>query len=204
MTRPDIVNLFALPYDPLPSSRPMHGANTRGLELLETADGALGADVIWVPQGEAFPVHAHPSDHLLYCVGGEGTISIEGVAYRVQPGDLYLVPGHLPHAVGATNESAHILISIGAPHLKVDSPTRMQPVTWDGQPVEMPLASDGFVVCFRRPGCEGSMVGYLDAQHTRDVLTTADFGAIERHGPTCPRAEVREYVLEAAVARAGL
>ena len=115
---------------------PVHGAPAVGLPL--HTNGHLGADLLRVKAGDQFPVHTHPGDHLLLCLAGEGTISIGEVTYTVVPGDIYMVPGMVPHAVGSGSID-HILVAIGAPHKPVDSPERMAWTDWDGRAVDVPL-----------------------------------------------------------------
>lgn len=113
----------------------VHGAPAIGLPL--HSNGHLGADILSVKAGDQFPVHTHPGDHLLYCLSGVGTITVDRVTYEIQPGDLYMVDGAVPHAVGALTD--HVLVAIGAPHKPVDSPERMAFVDWAGAPVTIPL-----------------------------------------------------------------
>jgi quercetin dioxygenase-like cupin family protein len=117
----------------------VHGAPARGLAL--HSNGHLGADMLHVAAGDQFPVHTHPGDHLLYCVAGEGTITVDQVTYTIRPGDLYMVEGLIPHAVGAITD--HVLVAIGAPHKPIDSPERMTFVDWAGQQVATPLSAGG-------------------------------------------------------------
>jgi quercetin dioxygenase-like cupin family protein len=115
---------------------PVHGAPATGL-LLHT-NGNLGADILLVPACGRFPVHTHPGDHLLYCLSGTGTITVNEQTYAVKPGDLYMVEGLVPHAVGAGPED-HVLIAIGSPHKPVESPERMAFVNWAGQQLAEPI-----------------------------------------------------------------
>jgi quercetin dioxygenase-like cupin family protein len=115
---------------------PVHGAPALGLPL--HSNGHLGADLLYVKAGDRFPVHTHPGDHLLLCLQGEGTISVGEVTYHVKPGDIYMVDGLIPHAVGAGDED-HVLVAIGAPHKPVQSPERMQIVDWDGNKLTAPI-----------------------------------------------------------------
>jgi quercetin dioxygenase-like cupin family protein len=115
---------------------PVHGAPALGLPL--HSNGHLGADLLYVKAGDRFPVHTHPGDHLLLCLQGEGTISVGEVTYHVKPGDIYMVDGQVPHAVGAGDED-HVLVAIGAPHKPVQSPERMQIVDWDGNKLTAPI-----------------------------------------------------------------
>jgi quercetin dioxygenase-like cupin family protein len=115
---------------------PVHGAPALGVPL--HTNGHLGADLLHVKAGDRFPVHVHPGDHLLLCLQGTGTITIGEVTYHVRPGDLYMVDGQVPHAVGAGEED-HVLMAIGAPHKPVTSPERMQLTDWTGEKVDRPL-----------------------------------------------------------------
>lgn len=112
------------------------GADALGLPL--HSNGHLGADILHVPAHASFPVHTHPGDHLLLCLQGTGTISIGERTYTVGPGDLYMVPGQVPHAVGA-GKRAHVLVAIGAPHKPVASPERMTFTDWAGTELDTPL-----------------------------------------------------------------
>jgi quercetin dioxygenase-like cupin family protein len=116
---------------------PVHGAPALGLPL--HTNGHLGADLLHVKAGDRFPVHTHPGDHLLLCLAGKGTISVGKITYNVVPGDIYMVDGLVPHAVGAAPDAEHVLVAIGAPHKPVDSPERMQWTDWDGLKVDKPL-----------------------------------------------------------------
>jgi quercetin dioxygenase-like cupin family protein len=130
-----ILNLWRV-ADDLPSGGvPVHGAPARGVAL--HSNGQLGADMLYVKAGDRFPVHTHPGDHLLMCLAGEGTITVAEVTYRILPGDLYMVDGSIPHAVGAVTD--HVLMAIGSPHKPIDSPERMSLVDWSGRPVTNPL-----------------------------------------------------------------
>lgn len=113
----------------------VHGAPAMGAAM--HTNGHLGVDMLHVAAGQQFPVHTHPGDHLLYCLRGRGTITIAQVTYEINPGDIYMVDGQIPHAVGAITD--HVLLAIGAPHKPVDSPERMAFVDWDGNPAGIPL-----------------------------------------------------------------
>lgn len=114
----------------------VHGADARGLPL--HSNGHLGADLLQVPPNASFPIHVHPGDHLLLCLDGEGTISVDERTHYVRPGDIYMVPGNVPHAVGA-GEAGHTLLAIGAPHKPVESPERMNFTDWSGALTDAPL-----------------------------------------------------------------
>jgi quercetin dioxygenase-like cupin family protein len=105
----------------------VHGSEARGVPLF--TNGTLGADLLYVPAGKAFPYHVHPGHHLLYCVAGAGTITYAGKVNKVRPGDLYMIEASVPHGVGADPDGpGHWLISFGSPHTRVDSHDRMEEV----------------------------------------------------------------------------
>ncbi len=104
------------------------------------SNGYLGADLLHVPHGDAFPPHTHAGDHLLFVLAGRGTITIAGEIVPTAPGEAFMVEGAVPHAVGAIDD--HVLLSVGAPHHPVDSPARQAVVGEDAL-----LALDGSIGC---------------------------------------------------------
>ncbi|WP_405759471.1 cupin domain-containing protein [Streptomyces sp. NBC_01420] len=132
----NIINLRAAAEALMAHGVDVHGADARGLPL--HSNGHLGVDLLQVPPNTSFPIHVHPGDHLLLCLAGEGTISVGERTYEVRPGDIYMVDGDTPHAVGA-GEAGHTLLAIGAPHKPVESPDRMNFTDWSGTVTDAPL-----------------------------------------------------------------
>lgn len=121
--------------------RDTHIAKTReatGRPLI--TNGFLGADLIHVPAGEGFAPHTHPGDHLLFVLGGRGTITAAGEILETTPGQVYMVDGAQPHAVGAISD--HVLLSVGVAHQPLDSTTRQEL-----RPFEELLTEDGYIRC---------------------------------------------------------
>jgi quercetin dioxygenase-like cupin family protein len=108
-------------------SRAMAGTMATGDPLV--SNGHLGIDVIHVPAGAGFPPHTHVGDHLLIPVAGAGTIAYEGRVYETGPGQVYMIEGSAPHAVGAITD--HVLLSVGTPHRAVDAADRQQLVAYE-------------------------------------------------------------------------
>jgi quercetin dioxygenase-like cupin family protein len=125
-----IVNLLdlAMATPTVANTVDVHGCEARGVPLF--TNGILGADLLYVPPGEAFPYHIHGGHHLLYCVAGQGTITYSGKVNPVRPGDLYMIEASVPHGVGADPDGpGHWLISFGAnPHKRIDAHDRMEEV----------------------------------------------------------------------------
>lgn len=102
-------------------SVPMYGTKASGERMV--SNGELGLDLIRVPAGEGFSPHTHPGDHLLIAVAGEGTVTVDGLIYPTRAGQVYMVEGAVPHAVGAITD--HVILAVGSPHRNIDAADRM-------------------------------------------------------------------------------
>lgn len=105
---------------------PMHPGPGTGESLV--SNGLLGADIVRLGAGERFQPHIHVADHLLIVIGGIGTITCDGAIHPTRAGEIYLIEGEAPHAVGAITD--HVLLAVGAPHLPLSSPARMSAVPY--------------------------------------------------------------------------
>lgn len=104
------------------------------------SNGHMGADLIRLEAGTGFIPHTHPGDHLLFVVAGRSTITYDGVIQEVTAGNCYMVPGEVPHAVGAITDVT--ILAIGSPHKPVESPSRMKPTAY-----QEVLAETGDLLC---------------------------------------------------------
>lgn len=104
----------------------MHDSPATGEGLV--TNGHVGADVIRLKANDKFTPHTHPGDHLLIIIGGKGTITYDGRIYPTKAGDIYMIDGKIPHAVGAITD--HVIMAVGSPHKTVDSPFRMHLVEY--------------------------------------------------------------------------
>lgn len=118
--------LSALNIDLGPRSFPMAQSDASGDPLV--SNGFLGVDLIRVMAGTGFAPHTHPGDHLLIVIGGEGTITYDGFVYPTHAGQVYMIEGAIPHAVGAITD--HAILAVGAPHKPVGATDRMTPVAY--------------------------------------------------------------------------
>lgn len=93
------------------------------------SDGELiGADLIEMQPGSAFPLHTHPGDHILYGISGRGTVTIDGEKRPVEVGTTVYIAGGYPHNVGTYAEDAEpfVLLVVGHPKQHVSSPDRLK------------------------------------------------------------------------------
>ncbi len=93
------------------------------------SNGYLGADIIHLHAGDGFVPHTHPGDHLLIVIGGQGTITYGSKIYPTEAGQIYMIDGDVPHAVGAVTD--HVILAVGSPHRPVDAVDRMTPVPYE-------------------------------------------------------------------------
>jgi mannose-6-phosphate isomerase-like protein (cupin superfamily) len=106
---------------------PLAHSNATGEKLV--SNGFLGGDIIRLGAGDGFVPHTHPGDHLLVVVGGRGTITYGGKVFPTRAGEIYLIEGLVPHAVGAITD--HVILAVGAPHRPLDALDRMTPVAYE-------------------------------------------------------------------------
>jgi quercetin dioxygenase-like cupin family protein len=125
-----------------PRPTEMHGARDATGKSLVT-NGAVGADIIRVPAGGGFAPHTHPGHHLLIVLAGEGTITYDGDVIPTRAGQIYLIEGEVPHAVGAITD--HVILAAGSPHKPVDSVDRMALV--DYEEVISPIGDLRCLIC---------------------------------------------------------
>ena len=92
--------------------------------ILENGD-EIGVDLIHMAAGTAFELHTHPGAHILVVREGRGSITIDGVDYKMRPGDTVYVPAQYPHGVRAGLTTNVSFLAFGVPHMPLSSPERM-------------------------------------------------------------------------------
>ena len=64
--------------------------------------------------GQELSEHTVPYDALVQVLEGEAAITVAGRPYRVQAGEMIIMPGHQPHAVKAVSRFKMLLTMIRA------------------------------------------------------------------------------------------
>lgn len=131
-----------LEIDHLARGLAVHGAVGATGEPLVTI-GEIGADLLRLEAGAGFLPHTHPGHHVLVVVGGSGTLVYAGEVIPTEAGEIYIVEGNVPHAVGA--RTSHVILAVGAPHKHVAALDRMAAVPY--QEVLTPLGSLSCRIC---------------------------------------------------------
>lgn len=90
----------------------------------------IGADLIEMQPGTAFPLHTHPGDHILYAISGRGTVTIDGEPRLFVAGTTFYIAGSYPHNVGTIpgESEPFTLLALGHPKKHVSARDRMHVV----------------------------------------------------------------------------
>jgi AraC-like DNA-binding protein len=93
---------------PLISGRP-EASRARVVELPRLRWAALCDDRLF-PGDYGVPVHAHDEPELVFCTKGRITIEVGGMSVEGLPGDLYVLPARVPHAVKSNGPWENICV----------------------------------------------------------------------------------------------
>lgn len=103
------------------------------------SDGeVIGADLIEMQPGSAFPLHVHPGDHILYAISGRGTVTIDEKVRHFESGTTIYIAGAYPHNIGtyAEDSDPFTLLAIGHPKKEVSAHDRMHAITYATHPIK--------------------------------------------------------------------
>jgi quercetin dioxygenase-like cupin family protein len=55
--------------------------------------------------GSLLPTHSHPHEQVSYVLDGEFELTVDGVAHKLVPGQLFVIPSNIPHSGMAITDS---------------------------------------------------------------------------------------------------
>jgi quercetin dioxygenase-like cupin family protein len=103
-------------------------------ELVEIVDGykaatlgtsdSMSVGYMYFDPGTTIPEHSHESEQIGFIHRGELTFYIDGEPHELEPGDVYIVPGGVPHYDDVYDDEP-------VEGIYVHSPPRELP-NWDG------------------------------------------------------------------------
>jgi quercetin dioxygenase-like cupin family protein len=64
---------------------------------------------VTIEPGGVVPRHSHPHEQAGVCLSGEFELEVDGLRRVVRPGDLYLIPGGVPHSARGTGVRSVVL-----------------------------------------------------------------------------------------------
>ena len=77
-----------------------------GVEIRTTAGEAMMLSVVTFEPGAVVPEHAHPHEQMGYLISGRAEFTVGGETRILGPGDLWRIPGGVPHRVVALDGPA--------------------------------------------------------------------------------------------------
>jgi quercetin dioxygenase-like cupin family protein len=57
-----------------------------------------------IAAGAALPAHSHPHEQVVNMLDGEFELTVDGTAHRLRAGDVFAIPGGVPHSGRALTE----------------------------------------------------------------------------------------------------
>ncbi len=73
-----------------------------------------GVTLFAFDKGQGLKEHTAPFDALVYLLDGEAEITIAGVPFRLQSGEMIIMPANQPHALKAVEKFKMLLVMIRA------------------------------------------------------------------------------------------
>ena len=99
---------------------PANHTGTRNYRLVGPGvNGAKTMEIILgdIERNAGTPPHAHPGiEQAVYVLEGEAIAGIDGVEYRVGPGDMMFFPANVFHSVKALSERIKLLVIYSPPY----------------------------------------------------------------------------------------
>ena len=93
-----LINIAQIPTKPLIEGYEAHFVHTNSATFSHVRAKA----------GSLLPTHAHPHEQVSYVLEGEFELTVDGVAYKLVPGQLFVIPSNIPHS-GIAITDAYIL-----------------------------------------------------------------------------------------------
>jgi len=98
------------PADPgryfIPAGEGSHHRIFPGVEIRTTAGDRMMLSVVTFEPRSVVPLHAHPHEQMGLLISGRLEFTIGGITRILGPGDLWRIPGGVPHQVVALDEPA--------------------------------------------------------------------------------------------------
>lgn len=90
----------------VPCGSGTHHALFPGVDLRVTAGRGVMLSVVEFEPGGVVPEHSHPHEQMGYLVSGRLEFTVGGLTRLLEPGDLWRIPGGVPHRVVAVDGPA--------------------------------------------------------------------------------------------------
>jgi quercetin dioxygenase-like cupin family protein len=95
-------HLDALEWKSWPTDQIATRGKAQWKELLGSASGCendMTMGVVRLRQGESLEPHRHAQPETYFTLSGHGTVTIDDVVHRVEPGRMLFIPGNAQHQI---------------------------------------------------------------------------------------------------------
>ncbi len=90
----------------IPSGGGTHRKLFPGVEIHATAGEGLMLSLVEFEPGSVVPEHSHPHEQMGMMISGRAEFTVGGVTRVLGPGEMWRIPGHVPHKVRALDGPA--------------------------------------------------------------------------------------------------
>ncbi|MBX6313037.1 MAG: cupin domain-containing protein [Isosphaeraceae bacterium] len=90
----------------IPAGSGSHHRIFPGVEIRTTAGRQMMLSVVTFEPGAVVPEHAHPHEQMGIMISGRAEFTVGGVTRILGPGDIWRIPGGVPHRVVALDGPA--------------------------------------------------------------------------------------------------
>ena len=90
----------------IPAGSGSHHRIFPGVEIRTTAGRSMMLSVVTFEPGSVVPEHAHPHEQMGLMISGRAEFTVGGITRVLGPGDLWRIPGGVPHRVVALDGPA--------------------------------------------------------------------------------------------------
>ena len=92
-------------------------------------EGRMSCHKIWIPPNTEYPLHEHPSPHIIFLLEGGGYMKYwqngKKTNYSISAGDVFYIPENSPHQVGADSRGA-VMMAVSVDSKSLGDPERMK------------------------------------------------------------------------------
>jgi quercetin dioxygenase-like cupin family protein len=90
----------------IPAGGGTHRELFPGVEIHATAGERMMLSLVDFEAGSVVPEHSHPHEQMGMMISGRAEFTVGGVTRVLGPGDIWRIPGHVPHKVRALDGPA--------------------------------------------------------------------------------------------------
>jgi quercetin dioxygenase-like cupin family protein len=70
-----------------------------GIDIVTTAGSGMMLSVVTFKPNAVVPMHSHPHEQMGIMISGHAKFTVGGITRMVGPGDIWRIPGDVPHMV---------------------------------------------------------------------------------------------------------